>query len=84
MKLYKYDPPVVDLISFDDFIEATGMVEDQVYNKFMEDCDFTTESDGDFIVWIDLNQDELWCKLFKAKLPEDVVKRNKLGVEYCQ
>lgn len=75
---------VEDLICFGDYIRATGLDETDVYQKWMDDCNFYWESDGDFIIHISLDgKDEATQKLI-AQLPDDVVKRGKLGVEYEQ
>jgi len=82
LKVYKSNC-VVDLISYEDYLETTGLTDEEVYPVLMEGP-WEREEDGDFIYQIDLTHFKNSIMLLRAALPVDVIERNMFGVEYCQ
>jgi len=82
INLYKNNY-VEDLISFKDYIIATGLDEDEVYTDMLEGP-WEREEDGDFVYRIDLSVYKESIRRLKRHLPVYVIRRNKFGVEYTQ
>lgn len=82
VKVYKNNC-VEDLISYEDYLKATGLEDDVVYPIMLEGP-WEKESDGDFIYRIDLTEYKHSIMNLRECLPIDVIERNRFGVEYCQ
>lgn len=81
IKVYK-NRYVEDLISYEDYLQATGLDDDTAYPRLLEGP-FERQEDGDFVVRIDLETHEE-AVILRQYLPEEVIARNRFGVEYCQ
>lgn len=83
MKITKREVRVVEYINFNDYIKEANLDENKAYDALIEGP-FEEYEDGDFLVGIDLTEDNDNISMLKAKLPKDVVERNKLGVKFYQ